>query len=144
MINNRRWLCLLLFSRYNQVCLVWLLFRNVFFTLCVVFSYSLHQQTHVASGLGASSSTDHVGLDGATPPAGAGAGLVVNNGKVGLPHSGGHTSTSWRERQTCTVILRWLHTYSQNYDFEELHLTHWRCAHIQWCSRGGCGAGSRQ
>lgn len=85
-------------------------FRNVFFTVLLAFSYFKHQKTHVTSWTSTSSGTDHGGLDCAAPPARAGAGLMVNYGKVGLPHSGRHASPSWWYRETNECMCKYRST----------------------------------
>lgn len=116
-------------------------FRNIFFTVFLAFC------THVTSRFSTSSSTDHGGLDCAAPPTRAGASLMVDYRKVGLPHSGRHASPSWRYRETnkCMCKIQSHFTaYSQNSECEDVCLTHWTCAHIQWCSRSCGGAGSHR
>lgn len=52
-------------------------------------------EAHLATGIAATTSTDHGGLHGATPPSIAAAGLVVNNRQGGLLQLGRQVTSGW-------------------------------------------------
>lgn len=52
-------------------------------------------ETYVASSLGATTTAHHGGLDRAAPPAGAGAGLVVDQRQVGLLQLSGEAAAGY-------------------------------------------------
>lgn len=72
--------------------------RGVLLVLFFILHYhrnrSISVYTPMALGHSSSPCTNHGGLDGAVPPVGAGARLVVDSGKVDLPHSVRHTASS--------------------------------------------------